>query len=206
MLELRLKSRELLGEDVIAAADNNVGSFVSTLHNLQPGFVDLLESSSVLRQSLGNISLSEHSHERLPKALYLKPSFKSIDGTRESTDLLNDLVFEGANVSHDSHLIELVNVIVNFLLDVCNITSNSSRDTVYGPDVELTSIVMSDNIVSELVLELELLVSVVCNVLDILLAVEELGVQELLEREVLLVVRDVVLGEFNDVLPMAVTD
>jgi hypothetical protein len=41
MLELRLKSRELLGEDVIAAADNNVGSFVSTLHNLQPGFVDL---------------------------------------------------------------------------------------------------------------------------------------------------------------------
>ena len=206
MLELRLKSRELLGEDVIAAADNNVGSFVSTLHNLQPGFVDLLESSSVLRQSLGNISLSEHSHERLPKALYLKPSFKSIDGTRESTDLLNDLVFEGANVSHDSHLIELVNVIVNFLLDVCNITSNSSRDTVYGPDVELTSIVMSDNIVSELVLELELLVSIISDVFNFFLDLEQVSVEEMLEHESLLIIRDRASSKLNDFFPMAVTN
>lgn len=177
MLKLRLKSRKLLGENVIATADHNVGSFVSTLHNLQPGFVDLLESSSVLRQSLGNISLSEHSHERLPEALYLKPSLKSIDGTRESTNLLNDLVFEGANVSHDSHLIELVNMIVNFLLNVCNITSNSSRNTVDRPNVKLTSIIMSDNIVSELVLELELFVSVISDVFNFFLDLEQVSIE-----------------------------
>jgi len=73
MLKLRLESRELLSENIVGAAEDYVGGLISTLHNLQPGLVDLLESGSILRQGLSNISLSKHSHKRLPEALNLKP-------------------------------------------------------------------------------------------------------------------------------------
>jgi hypothetical protein len=206
MLELRLESTELRDKDIVGAADNNVGCLVGTLHDLLPGLVDLSESGGILRQGLSDISLSEHSHERLPETLDLKPLLNGFRNLREETNFLSDFVLEGTNVSHDSHLVELVDVVFNFLLDIGNISTNGRWDTVDSVNSEFTSIVMGDDIVSELGLKLELLVGVISDILDLFLDLEEVGVEELLKGETLLIVRDLAASKLNDFFPMAVAN
>ena len=206
MLELLLEGRKLGNEDIVGTAYNNVRSFVSTLHNLQPGLVDLSEDGGILRQGLSDISFSEHSHEGLPETLDLKPLLNHFRDGGEEANFLSDFILEGSNVSHDSHLVELVNVVFNFNLDIGNISTDGRGDTVDGVDGKLTSIVMGNDIVSELVLKLELLVSIVGDVLNLFLNLKEVGVEKLLEHESLLIEGDLDSGKLDDFFPMAVAD
>jgi hypothetical protein len=152
MLEICLETTELRSEDIVGAADNNVGCLISTLHDLLPGFVDLSESGGILRQGFSDISFSEHSHERLPETLDLKPFLNGFRNRREDADFLSNLILEGSNISHDSHLIELVNVVFNFSLHIGNISTDGRGDTIVTVNSELTGIIMGNDIISELVL------------------------------------------------------
>lgn len=206
MLKLLLEAGQLGNEDIVGTAHNNVGGFVSTLHDLQPGLVDLSEDGGILGQGLSDISFCEHSHEGLPETLDLEPLLNHFRDGREEANLLSDFVLEGSDVSHDSHLVELVNVVFNFSLDVSNISTDGRGDTVDGVDRKLTSIVMGNDIVSELVLKLELLVGIVGDVLNFFLDLKEVGVEKLLEDESLLIEGDLDSSELDDFFPMAVAD
>jgi len=167
MLQFGLETTKGAGKDIVGCANNNVRTFVSTLHNLSPSFVDLTESGSVLGQGLSDISFCEHSNERSPESLYLKPFLNSLRNGTEQANLINDLVLEGSNIAHDSKLVKIVNVIFNFLLNISNISTNYGGNTVNGINLEFTSIIMSNDFVSELFLKLELLVGVISDIFNL---------------------------------------
>lgn len=206
MLEFRLESTELRGKNIVGAANDNVRAFVSTLHNLLPGFVDFTESGCVLRQGLSNISFSEDSDKGLPETLNLKPFLNGFGNRGKESNLLEDFVLEGSNVSHNSHLIEGVNVIFNFLLNISNISTNYGGNTVNGINLEFTSIIMGDDFVSELLLKLELLVGVISDIFNLFFDLKKVGVEKLLKDESLLIVGDLDSSKLDDFFPMAVTD
>ena len=206
MLEFRLESTELRGKNIVGAANDNVRAFVSTLHNLLPGFVDFTESGCVLRQGLSNISFSEDSDKGLPETLNLKPFLNGFRNRGKESNLLKDFVLEGSNVSHNSHLIEVVNVIFNFLLNISNISTNYGGNTVNGINLEFTSIIMGNDFVSELLLKLELLVGVISDIFNLFFDLKKVGVEELLKDESLLIEGDLDSSKLDDFFPMAVTD
>jgi hypothetical protein len=70
-------------------------------------------------------------------------------------------VFDGGNVLHGVHLIKVVQVLLKLLLNIKNVATEGARsiNTLPGLDLELSVFPMSDNLILESFLELELLIS-----------------------------------------------
>jgi len=124
--------------------------FVGTLHNLKPDFVDLLELGCVTRKLLGNITTDEDRHKSGPESLDLKPLFNGILYCTKKRNFLADFIPEWSNVTHDSELIQLIQVIFDILLDVLDITGNicwwwwaTSSLSEPGRDSQFTSVIVS---------------------------------------------------------------
>lgn len=105
------------------AASNDVLCLESTLHVLEPLFVNCLEELGFSGHVLGDITACEDEHEVGPKSLNFEPLFNNVCNVREKGDLVGDFLFEGSDVFHCVHLVESSEIGFELLLEVHNVTT-----------------------------------------------------------------------------------
>jgi hypothetical protein len=208
LLEIVLHGAEGALKEFILAARNDVLSLEGTLHVLEPNLVNLLEKLGFGWQVSCDITGGEDGNEIGPEGLYLQPFLNHISHIGKQSNSVSDLSLEGGDVLHGVHLIKLVKMFLKLLLDIQNVTTESAWgiNTLPGLDLKLSFLPMRDNLTFEGVLKLELFVSRLSDFLDFLTELEKGALEELLQGEGLTLVRNILLNELDNVVPMPVAD
>lgn len=177
----------------------------SSLHDLEPLLINTLELLGLSWHLLGDITGGEDRYEVSPESLDLKPLLDNISDIGKKSDLLSDDGLEWSDVSHGVHLVKSHDVLFKLLLNILDVTTERARsiNTLPGHDHELSNLPMGSDVLIEFFLELQLLISGVSNILNVILMVQKWGSKELGESKSLTVIWNWLLGHLDDFLPMS---
>jgi len=185
LLEVHLHLAEGRLEEFVLAAGNNILGLESTLHVLKPDLVDGFEELGFSWQVLGNITGSENGNQVGPESLNFKPLLDDISDVGKESNSVSDLSLERSHVLHGVHLIQLIKMFFELLLNVHDVATKGARlvNTLPGLDLELSFLPVGNNFLLESLLELELLVGGLSDFLDFFSELEEGALEKLLQGE-----------------------
>ena len=208
VLEILLHLGEGTGQKVVLAARNDELLLSNALHDLLPLSVRVLEDLGSLRHLLGNLTTGEDEHETHPLGHHLEPFLKSLLHRREGVKLGLNFGPEGSDAAGSEHLNEVHHVVFQLLLVFGNRATDCAREVVVLVRLnrELSSRPIFIDILTELLLDLHLLVGRVTDVLNIFLDGEQVSIEQVLQEESLRGVGNLLSGQLNELLPMALLD
>jgi hypothetical protein len=160
--ETFLQNTELTLKDIVGAALDDFLLFVSSLHDLLPLLVNLLELLGFNGHLLSNFTTGEDCDKILPKGLHLEPlTFNDIEDFSQKLVLSSYDSLEWGDVSHCIHLVKSNDMSIEGLHNILDVSSEYARyiDVLVWENLEFGILPIGDNLVVELQLELQLLIS-----------------------------------------------